>query len=77
MVDCVLVKKIKSVVAKKFNVYSRKVRKWEKNFEEEGESGLEDRSSRPHINPNGTPPEKVQEIIAIRNDRKMICEHIA
>ena len=64
-------------VAEKFNVHSQTVRKWVKRFKEEGESGLEDRSSRPHNNPNATPPEKVAEIITMRKERKMTINQIA
>ena len=52
MVDCALVKKMKQYeVVAKLNVYIQTVRKWGKRFKEEGESGLEDRSSRPHTLP--------------------------
>ena len=78
MVDCVLVKKMKQYeVAAKFNVHTQTVRKWVKRFKEEGESGLEDRSSRPHNYPNATPPEKVAEIIMMRKEGKMTTNQIA
>ena len=78
MVDCVLVKKMKQYeVVAKFNVHTQTVRKWVKLFKEEGESGLEDRSSRPHSHPNATPPEKVEEIITMRKEGKMTGDHIA
>ena len=49
MVDCALVKKKKQYeVAAKLNVHIQTVRKWAKRFKEEGESGLDDRSSRPN-----------------------------
>ena len=43
----------------------------------EGESGLEDRSSRPHNSPRATPSEKVQEIITMRKEGKMTGDNIA
>ena len=78
MVDCVLVKKMKlyKFVAK-FNVHTQTVGKWVKRLKEEGEPGLEDRSSRPHNNPNATPPEKVAEIITMRKEGKMTINQIA
>ncbi len=55
-VDSVLIGKLTKVsVAKKFNVSVPTVRKWVKRFVFEGESGLEDRSSRPHNSPRATP----------------------
>ena len=78
MVDCILVKKMKQYeVLAKFNVHTQTVRKWVKRFKEEGESGLEDRSSRPHSHPNATPPEKVKKIITIRKEGKITGDHIA
>ena len=57
--------------AEKFNVTPATVRKWVKRFKEEGESGLEDRSSRPHVSPRVTPPEKVQEFITMSKEGKL------
>ena len=48
--------------------------KWVERFKEEGEMGLEDRSSRPHSQPNATPQEKVKEIITMRKEGKMTGE---
>ena len=48
-----------------------------KRYEAEGESGLEDRSSRPHNSPRATPPEKVAEIVALRQEGKLTGDHIA
>ena len=78
MGDCVLVKKMKQYeVAAKFNVHTLTERKWGKCFKEEGESGLEDRSSRPHTHPNAIPPEKVKEIITMSKKGKSIGDHMA
>ena len=77
MVDCVLVKNIKQYkVAAKFNVHTQTVKRWVKRFKKEGESGLDDRSSRPHSHPNATAPEKVKEIITMRKEGKMTSDHI-
>ena len=43
----------------------------------EGESGLEDRSSRPHISPRAMPIEKDEEIITMRKEGKLTGDHIA
>lgn len=61
----------------KFNLHTRIVRKWLKCFKEEGESGLEDRSSCPHTFLNATPPEIVEKIITTRKEGKMTGNHIA
>ena len=78
MVEAVLLDKLTKVeVAKKFNVTRGTVRKWVERFLSEGESGLEDRSSRPHNSPRATPPEKVAEILTLRQDGKLTGDHIA
>ena len=59
-------KKTKIAAAERFNVTPATVRKWGRRYVSEGESGLEDRSSRPHNSPIATPPEKVEEIITMR-----------
>ena len=78
MVEKVLIeKKTKVAAAEKFNVTPATLRKWIKRFEGKGESGLEERSPRPHNNPRATPVEKVQEIITMWKEGKLIGEHIA
>ena len=53
------------------------VKKWGVRYKEEGESGLEDRSSRPHSSPRLTPAEKVAEIITLRKGEKLTGDHIS
>ncbi len=50
----------------KFGVSTRTVSKWVRRFEEEGESGLYDRSSRPHTNPNALSVAEAELIVALR-----------
>lgn len=68
-------KKTKVSAAEKFNVTLVTLRKWVRRHESVGESGLNDRSSRPHNNPNDTPPEKVAEIITLRKEGKLTGDH--
>ena len=78
MVEAVLIDRLTKVeAAKKFNVTRGTVRKWVKRYVSEGESGLEDRSSRPHISPRATPPEKVAEIVKLSKEGKLTGDHIA
>ena len=78
MVEMVLIdKKTKVASAEKFNVTPATVRKWVKRYVSEGESGLDDRSSRPHSSPRATPLEKVEEIVTMRKEGKLTGDHIA
>ena len=78
MVEMVLIEKeTKVAAAEKYNVTPATVRKWVRRYVSEGESGLEDRSSRPHKSPRATPPEQVQEIITMRKEGKLTGDHIA
>ena len=61
----------------KYNVTPATVRKWVRRYVSEGESGLEDRLSRPHKSPRATPPEKVQKIVTMRKEEKLTGDHIA
>ncbi|HEX4767999.1 MAG TPA: IS481 family transposase [Lichenihabitans sp.] len=56
-------------VGKAFGVELKTVKKWIARFEAEGPVGLEDRSSRPTRLRNPTPPETVEQIIALRRQR--------
>ncbi|KTT26493.1 integrase [Pseudomonas oryzihabitans] len=47
----------------------RKAYKWLRRFREEGESGLLDRSSRPHSCPHGTSSDRVAQLIRRRRSR--------
>jgi len=50
---------------------SRKcVRTWISRFEDEGEAGLEDRSSRPHTSPTRTPAEVEERIVELRRSER-------
>ena len=78
MVEMVLIeKKTMVAVAEKFNFTPATVRKWGGRYVSESESGLDDRSSRPHNSPRATPIEKVEEIIAMRTEGKLTGDHIA
>ena len=69
--------KTKVAAAEKFNVTPAIVRKWVRRYSSEGETGLEDHSSGKHNSPRVTAPEKVEEIITIRKERKLTNDHIA
>ena len=56
-------------VASDFGVSSRTVSKWLARWRSEGESGLHDRSSRPHASPKLTPPAQVASVLALRKLR--------
>lgn len=61
MVEMVLIKKKTKVAATmKFNVTPATERKWVRRYASEGESGLDDRSSRPLNSPRAMPPETIQ-----------------
>jgi transposase InsO family protein len=49
-------------------------RKWVRRFREEGQAGLEDRSSAPRRIPHKTPPERVEAILALRELRFTAAE---
>lgn len=51
-----------SAVAAAFGVCPGTVRKWRDRFSSEGESGLRDRSCRPHVSPTQLARELVQQI---------------
>ena len=56
-------------VAGAFGVSVKTVSKWVRRFEEEGEAGLRDRSSRPHVLRNPTAARTVERIAALRRER--------
>ena len=56
-------------VATAFGIDAKTVGKWVRRFEAEGPAGLEDRSSRPHKLHRPTPPETVEQVIALRRQR--------
>lgn len=53
-------------VAKRFGVSKRTVSKWVRRFVEEGDTGLFDRSSRPHASPNQVTAEEAEAMLALR-----------
>jgi transposase InsO family protein len=56
-------------VATAMGVDVKTVRKWVERFGAEAQAGLEDRSSRPHKLYRPTPPEVVEQVIALRRQR--------
>jgi transposase InsO family protein len=62
------------VAAEAAGISERRARHWIKRFREEGEAGLEDRSSAPKRIPNKTAPERVEAIIALRELRFTAAE---
>ena len=55
-------------------ISERRAAHWLKRFREEGEAGLEDRSSAPKRIPNKTPAERVKAIVALRELRFTAAE---
>ena len=59
-----------SQVAKEFRTSVHTVLKWKRRYEEEGEAGLEDRSSRPHTpHPRALNPKQLRRIRTLRQRR--------
>jgi transposase InsO family protein len=56
-------------VAAAFGIDLKTVGKWVARFKAQGAAGLQDRSSRPHRLREPTPPETVEQIIALRRQR--------
>ena len=66
-------------VACAMGVSVRTVYTWRRRYREEGLSGLQDRSSRPHNSPNKTPDELEARVVALRRERRIydrIADHI-
>jgi transposase InsO family protein len=57
-------------VARQFQVSRSTAYKWLRRFRDEGQAGLEDRSSRPHGSPRALPPRDVEAILHARTYRK-------
>ena len=64
-------------VARQFQVSRSTAYKWLRRFREEGESGLEDRSSRPHRSPRALPRTDIEAILHARTYRKWGPHRIA
>ena len=56
-------------VATALGVSQRTIAKWLARYRAEGETGLTDRSSRPHAMPRATPADVVDQVIALRRQR--------
>lgn len=59
-----------TAVAEAFCTTAKTVRKWLGRYRAEGPSGLNDRSSRPRRLRQPTPPEKIEQVIALRRERR-------
>ena len=57
-------------VAERFQVDPKTVRKWVGRYQSEGETGLWDRSSRPHRSPNRTSPQLRRQVCRLRHKRR-------
>jgi transposase InsO family protein len=62
--------------AERFQVDAKTVRKWRDRFVAEGETGLLDRSSRPHRSPNRTAPARRQAVVELRLAHRWGAAHI-
>src|SRR5258708_8907034 len=58
-----------NAAAAAFNVTSRTAAKWARRLQQEGLTGLQDRSSRPHRSPRRTPQDLVQRVEQLRRHR--------
>jgi transposase-like protein len=63
--------------AERFQVDAKTVRKWRDRFVAEGDSGLVDRSSRPHCSPNQTPLPVRDKVLCLRRQHRWGADHIA
>jgi transposase InsO family protein len=78
MVRCVLDRGWSiEAAADRFQVDAKTVRKWRDRFLAEGETGLLDRSSRPHRSPNRTVRSVRREVVRLRRKRRWGADHIA
>ena len=59
-----------SHVAKAMGVSRQCAHRWINRFNETGNDGLEDRSSRPHTSPNQTAPEVEEKVLAARREHR-------
>ena len=59
-----------SHVAKAMGVSRQCAHRWINRFDEAGDDGLEDRSSRPHTSPNQTDPEIEEKVLAARREHR-------
>lgn len=66
-----------SVAAAQAGISLRRAQKWQRRFEDEGEAGLDDRSSRPRRCPRQTDSCKRERIIALRRNHRLSYAEIA
>jgi len=52
-----------------FNVSSHTAAKWVRRYQQQGQAGLQDRSSRPHRSPRRTPPHQIHQVEQLRRQR--------
>jgi transposase InsO family protein len=57
-------------VAKAMGISRQCAHRWVKRFDQEGLSGLEDRSSRPHRSPNATSRRRVERVLRVRTKER-------
>lgn len=78
MVACVLDQRWTiEMTAERFQVDAKTVRKWRDRFLAEGDSGLLDRSSRPHCSPNRTKARLRKRVLQLRRRHRWGADHIA
>jgi transposase InsO family protein len=58
-------------VAAEAGIARQTLGRWYARWREEGEAGLEDRSSRPHSSPNQTDPDVEERVVALRREHKV------
>lgn len=66
-----------SHVAKAMGVSRQCAHRWINRFNESGDEGLEDRSSRPHSCPNQTPPDIEDQVLQARRERRCGPDQLA
>jgi transposase InsO family protein len=64
-------------VAKAMGISRQCAHRWLARFDNEGECGLDDRSSRPHTSPTRTPLEVELEVVAARQQRRVGPDRLA
>lgn len=62
--------------AERFQVDAKTVRKWRDRYVAEGDTGLWDRSSRPHRSPNRTPEVACRRVVELRRQHRWGADHI-
>lgn len=72
---CLLVERVNAGqavahVAKAMGVSRQCAHRWVNRYEQEGEDGLHDRSSRPHTSPNQTTPELEEQVLTARREHR-------